>query len=69
MRRSMKVAWVTPYVPVPVTSGGAVRQHRLAEALASRAEVHLFARGEFWEEARLRGARGPFATTWVGRDY
>jgi glycosyltransferase involved in cell wall biosynthesis len=66
----MKIAWVTPYVPAPPTKGGAIRQHRLAAALASCAEVHLFARGELWESAQLWGAaRGPFATTWVGRDY
>lgn len=66
----MKVAWISPYVPAPVTSGGAIRQHRLAESLSAQAEVHLFARGEPWEAARLRGAgRGPFATAWVGRDY
>ncbi len=65
----MNVAWISPYVPAPVTTGGSVRQHRLAEALAAHADVHLFARGELWEGARLRGAaKGPFATTWVGRD-
>jgi len=51
----MNVAWITPYVPAPVTTGGSVRQHRLAEALAAHADVHLFARGEFWESARLDG--------------
>jgi glycosyltransferase involved in cell wall biosynthesis len=66
----MNVAWVTPYLPEPATSGGAIRQQRLAEALAAHADIHLFARGEPWERRRL-GSRElrVFASRWLGRDY
>jgi glycosyltransferase involved in cell wall biosynthesis len=66
----MKVAWITPYLPEPAKSGGAIRQQRLAAALARRNEVHLFARGEIWENARLRSAElSMFESAWLGRDY
>jgi glycosyltransferase involved in cell wall biosynthesis len=66
----MNVAWVTPYLPEPATSGGAIRQQRLAAALAAHADIHLFARGEPWERRRLRSRElGIFASTWLGRDY
>ncbi len=69
-RLPVKVAWVTPYLPGPARSGGAIRQQRLARALASEADVHLFARGEVWEGRRLcSGELGIFATRWIGRDY
>lgn len=66
----MRVAWVSPYLPEPATSGGAIRQQRLARALAKRGEVHLFARGDPWEQLRL-GSRelALFASRWLGRDY
>jgi glycosyltransferase involved in cell wall biosynthesis len=66
----MKVAWVTPYLPEPAASGGAIRQQRLAAALATHADVHLFARGEPWERRRLRSSElAVFASRWLGRDY
>ncbi|HEY0464609.1 MAG TPA: glycosyltransferase family 4 protein [Polyangiaceae bacterium] len=66
----MRIAWVTPYLPEPAASGGAIRQQRLAAALAQTAEVHLFARGELWEWHRARSRElGFFAEHWVGRDY
>src|SRR5262245_1065866 len=76
----MRIAWISPYVPAPATSGGVIRQTRLAAALAAQSEVHLFARGEPWERLAARGepwgrrdARGgvggPFASAWIGRDY
>src|SRR5258708_39374624 len=68
--RRMNVAWVTPYLPEPATSGGAIRQQRLAAALAAHADIPLFARGEPWERRRLRSRElGLFARTWLGRDY
>ena len=66
----MKVAWVTPYLPEPAASGGAIRQQRLAAALAAHADVHLFARGEPWERPRLASPElALFASVWLGRDY
>ena len=66
----MRIAWVTPYLPEPATSGGAIRQQRLARALSQRSEVHLFARGELWEKPRLsRPELEVFASRWLGRDY
>ncbi len=65
----MNVAWLSPYLPAPATSGGVIRQKQLSAALARHANVHLFARGEVWEAGRLHGGLAPFATTWLGRDY
>lgn len=66
----MRLAWVTPYLPEPAASGGAIRQQRLAAALAREAQLHLFARGELWELPRVRSHElGFFATRWLGRDY
>ncbi|MEI9942363.1 MAG: glycosyltransferase family 4 protein [Pseudomonadota bacterium] len=66
----MRIAWVTPYLPEPAASGGAIRQQRLAAALAQNAQVHLFARGELWERPRMRSRELDFfASCWLGRDY
>ncbi len=66
----MRIAWVTPYLPEPAASGGAIRQQRLAAALAKHAQLHLFARGELWERPRVRSSELDFfATCWLGRDY
>jgi glycosyltransferase involved in cell wall biosynthesis len=66
----MRIAWVSPYLPEPASSGGAIRQQRLAAALAERAELHLFARGELWERPRMRSRElGFFTSVWLGRDY
>ena len=66
----MRIAWVTPYLPEPAASGGAIRQQRLARAVSEQAELHLFARGELWERARLQSPElAFFATRWLGRDY
>ncbi len=65
-----RIAWISPYLPEPATSGGSIRQQNLARALAQAAEVHLFARGEPWESRRAESPElGIFATRWVGRDY
>ena len=66
----MRIAWVSPYLPEPATSGGAIRQQRLAAALAQQAELHLFARGELWERPRSHSRELDFfASCWLGRDY
>jgi glycosyltransferase involved in cell wall biosynthesis len=66
----MRIAWVSPYLPEPATSGGVIRQQRLAAALATHAEVHLFARGDLWEKPRLSSRElSMFETRWLGRDY
>jgi glycosyltransferase involved in cell wall biosynthesis len=66
----MRIAWVTPYLPEPATSGGAIRQQRLAKAVAKLAELHLFARADPWERHRVNSPElGFFATRWLGRDY
>lgn len=38
----MHVALITPYLPEPQNTGGRIRIHRLARALASSGSVHLF---------------------------
>ena len=66
----MRLAWVTPYLPEPAASGGAIRQQRLARALAEHAQLHLFARAEWWERPRLgRPELSLFAKRWAGCDY
>ncbi len=45
----LRIALVTPYLPAPLYSGGRIRIHRLAEELAKRFEVHLFASAERYE--------------------
>lgn len=66
----MRIAWISPYLPEPATSGGPIRQQRLAQALAEQAELHLFARGEPWERRRMHAPElSMFSTRWLGRDY
>ena len=39
----MRLALITPYLPSPANTGGRIRIHRLARALAARADVSLYA--------------------------
>ncbi len=52
----MHIALVTPYLPHPQNTGGRIRVYRLAKALASSGEVHLFAALEK-EDATAEAAR------------
>jgi glycosyltransferase involved in cell wall biosynthesis len=49
---SPKIALFTPYLPAPAHSGGRIRMHRFAEAMAKRFEVHLFASAALYEIRR-----------------
>jgi glycosyltransferase involved in cell wall biosynthesis len=44
-----RIAFLTPYVPAPTYSGGRIRIHRFAEALAEHCSVHLFAAADTYE--------------------
>jgi len=52
----MRIALVTPYLPHPQDTGGRVRVHQLAKALAASATVHLFAALEP-DDAQAEAAR------------
>ena len=68
--RRLRLAWVSPYLPEPATTGGSIRQQELARALSASADVHLFARGELWEIPRLASDElSLFSSKWLGRDY
>jgi glycosyltransferase involved in cell wall biosynthesis len=66
-----RVAWLAPYLPAPLVSGGALRMHHLARALGGLAELHLYARAPWPEALRKRGdaALTPFARVTTGYDY
>ncbi|MEI8258709.1 MAG: glycosyltransferase family 4 protein [Deltaproteobacteria bacterium] len=50
----MRVAFVTPYLPCPANTGGRIRMHRLARALAARGDVWLYACAGLREAAAQR---------------
>jgi glycosyltransferase involved in cell wall biosynthesis len=63
----VRVAVFAPYLPAPATTGGRIRIHRLAQALADVAELELFAVADpnELEKETARSALEPYAARHV----
>lgn len=63
----MRIAVIAPYFPAPANSGGRTRIWKLASALSSRHELHLYARAFSSERAQLvqNHCLAPYQSIWT----